>query len=357
LSAKPDGKFVAELRAVERDGFGSGRVPALIAVFGGAPYETIYPSYYNVGRGAMNMESLLRWDSQKRRAWVELSAPLRKLPQWRWRISTDERDEHWAVRSSFTGSAPELGGVHLSRELVAGSVTGFQSGRFRWWAGGEVSHRAFSGIRMGSALTPELVRGGWQAKVVSAIEYRVLDLPERRMWIAVGASSELARLWSAPARLYEKLQGSERLQWSPQATGDAWEIEQQLRAGKTFGEAPFDELWMLGVERDNDLWLRGLIGTRDGRKGSAPLGNRYFLANNSVYRRVYDNGLFGVKVGPLLDIGRVGAPAIGLAPKEWLVNTGGEAKLTVLGTGVLLTYGRDLRAGTNAFFATVAKQF
>jgi hypothetical protein len=114
---------------------------------------------------------------------------------------------------------------------------------------------------------------------------------------------------------------------------------------------------MLGVERDNELWLRGLIGTRDGRKGSAPLGDSYFLANNSVYRRVYDNGLFGVRAGPLLDVGRVGAPTSGLAPREWMVSTGAEAKVTVLGTGVLLTYGRDVRAGTNAVFATIVKQF
>jgi len=357
VSARPGGKFAAELNAAERNGFGAGRVPALIAVFGGAPYETIYPSYFNIGRSAMNVESVLRWDAEKRRAWVEISAPMRKLPQWRWRMATDERDENWAVRRSFTGTASELGAVRLSRELLAGSVTGFQTGRLTWSVGGEVSHRAFSRINLGSALTPPLVRGGWQVKATSTIEYRLLEVPERRMVVAVGGASELARLGANPARLYEKLQGWERMHWFPQATGDAWELEQRVRAGKTFGVAPFDELWMLGVERDNDLWLRGLTGTREGRKGSAPLGDSYFLANNSVYRRAYDNGLVGVKVGPLLDLGRAAAPASGLAPKEWLVTTGAEAKVTVLGTGVLLTYGHDLRAGTNAFFATVAKQF
>ena len=357
LRAKDDGKFVAELHAIERDGFGSGRWAAALAVFGGAPYETIYPSYYNMGGGAMNVESLLRWDAQKRRAFVEVSAPLHKLPQWRWRITTDDRDENWAVRGSFTGEAPTLGAVHVSREMLGGTVAEFQTGRLTWSTGGEFSHRAFSGITLGSALTPELVRGGWQAKSVSTIDYRLVDVPERRLWVTTGASSELARLWSTPARLYEKLQGSERMHWYPQATGDVYEMEQRVRAGKTFGAAPFDELWMLGVERDNDLWLRGLVGTRDGRKGSSPLGDSYFLVNNDFYRRVYDNGLFGVRAGPLLDVGRVGAPASWLAPRTWLVSTGAAAKLTVLGTGVVLTYGRDLRAGTNAFFGTVAKQF
>jgi hypothetical protein len=357
LNAQPDGKFVAELRAVERDGFGAGRWPALIAVFGGAPYETIYPSYYNLGGTATNVESLLRWDLEKRRAGVEISAPLRKLPQWRWRVATDERDEHWVVRRSFSGTAPELGAVRVSREQLAGSITGFPTGRTTWSAGGEISHRAFSGITLGSALTPLLVRGGWQVKVVGGIDHRVFDLPERRLWIAAGGTSELARLWSEPTRLYEKLEGSERMQWYPQATGDGWELEQRMRAGKVFGSAPFDELWMLGVERDNELWLRGLIGTRDGKKGSSPLGDSFFLANHSLYRRIYDNGLFGVEAGPLLDVGHMGAPTSGLAPREWLVSTGVAARVTVLGTGVVATYGRDLRAGTNAFFATVAKRF
>jgi hypothetical protein len=79
---------------------------------------------------------------------------MRKLPQWRWRMATDERDENWAVRRSFTGTASELGAVRLSRELLAGSVTGFQTGRLTWSVGGEVSHRAFSRINLGSALTP-----------------------------------------------------------------------------------------------------------------------------------------------------------------------------------------------------------
>ena len=34
---------------------------------------------------------------------------------------------------------------------------------------------------------------------------------------------------------------------------------------------------MLGLERDNDLWMRSHLGARNGLKGSAPLGRRYYL--------------------------------------------------------------------------------
>jgi hypothetical protein len=113
-------------------------------------------------------------------------------------------------------------------------------------------------------------------------------------------------------------------------------------------------MFILGVERDNDLWLRGLIGTRNGRKGSAPVGTSYVLSNSDVYRRLYSNGLFSIKAGPWLDIGKANAPTAGLAPRQWLFSAGVEARLTVFGAGVVLTYGRDLRSGTNGFYATLA---
>src|SRR5947208_15757638 len=74
----------------------------------------------------------------------------------------------------------------------------------------------------------------------------------------------------------------------------------QVRAGAAAGKLSLDQLFQLGVERDNDLWLRGHPGTIDGRKGAAPLGRRYFLANWEMDKNVYANGLISVKLGPFL---------------------------------------------------------
>jgi hypothetical protein len=38
------------------------------------------------------------------------------------------------------------------------------------------------------------------------------------------------------------------------------------------------------------------------------------------------------------------------------VDTGVEVKLSVLGTGVVLTYGRDLRTGNNAFYGSAMQK-
>ncbi len=102
--------------------------------------------------------------------------------------------------------------------------------------------------------------------------------------------------------------------------------------------------------------MRGHIATRDGKKGSSPVGDGFLLSNTDLLRRVYGNGLLSIQAGPLLDVGKMAAPTTGLSSGEWLVDTGLEARLTVLHTSVVLSWGRDLRAGTSAFWGTVGQQ-
>ncbi len=358
-------KFDIQFHARELDGFGSGRLPALVSTFAGAVYETIYPSYFDIGKTAANFQSLLRWDSQKLRAWFSISAPLHGLPQRRWQLQANFRDENWAIRRSFSGVAPVLGSLKLERESLEGSVAGFQSGRLQWTTGAELSHRSFRNVVEGTALTPALVVPGYELKYQASVDYKVLDIPERRFWMTMGAGSELARIWPAQPQVpgapsqFARLQGSALAHWFPEQGRDKYEMQARLRVGQTFGSAPFDELFLLGVERDTDLWLRGHIGTRDREKGSSPLGRNYILENADFSRLIYNNGLFGIMAGPLLDVARAGAPAsglsTGLATGQWLFDVGAAMKVTVLGTSFVLTYGRDLRAGSNAFYGTIAR--
>jgi tetratricopeptide (TPR) repeat protein len=351
LKARPDGNFDAEFHALERDGFGS-PLAALVSTFSGLPYETIYPSYYDLGRSAMNVRSLLRWDKQKRRAWVDVEAPLRDLPQHRWQMSLDARDENWAVRRSSTGNAPVLAALNLERQSLSASMDAFTTGRFQWSLGAQFSHRTYRSVDTGSALTPSLLIPGSGLAFLASVQGKPLDVPVHRFTLTTSASSETTRLWASPGHMFEKLQGSALAHWFPQAQSDNWEVQQRVRAGGALGTTPFDELFMLGVERDNDLWLRGHVGTRGGKKGSAPLGDRYLLSNSDLYRRIYSNGLLGIEVGPLSDIGRIGAPTAGLATHQWMFDTGVQARLTVLGTNVVFTWSHDLRTGNNSFFGT-----
>src|SRR5262249_36399301 len=152
-------------------------------------------------------------------------------------------------------------------------------------------------------------------------------MPERRFTLEAEVSSQTARLWSQPVQTSEKLQGSLRWHWFPRAQGDDFEMRLQLRSGKTLGTVPFAELFMLGLERDNDLPMRAHIGTHDGRKGSAPLGRKYFLANWETDKNLYGNGIVALKVGPFLDTGKITDPLPTLGSREWLCDTGAQIKL------------------------------
>lgn len=355
LAARSDGRFDADFHAVERNGFGNGWLQSVVSVFSGLPYETVYPSYFNIGRSARNFDSLVRWDAQKRRIWLSFAEPIHTFPQWRWQAAADGRDENWAIRGSFTGTAPVLGSFNLRREVGTATITSIHSGRLQWNSGGELSHRSYSNVVPGSSLTTDLMSPGYELKYLAGLRTELLDVPEHRFSVSAAVSSESARLWSSPARLFEKLQGGATLHWLPQAEDNRFELGQRVRGGGTLGRAPIDELWMIGVERDNDLWLRAHVGTRDGQKGSSPLGDRFFLSNSDFCRRMWSNGLITVEAGPLLDVARVAAPTTALATQRWLFDAGAEVKLRVLGTGVVLTYGRDLRTGNNAFYGSVAE--
>ena len=355
LDARSEGNFDAQFHALERNGFGDGWLQSSISTFSGVPYETIYPSYFNIKGSATNFDSLIRWDAQKRRIWFSFSGPVHYQPRWRWHLDADGRDENWAIRNSFTGTAPVLASFKLKSQVATANFTSIRSGRFQWTSGGELSHRVYSRIVTGSSLTPDLISKGFELKHLAGLNATVLDLPEHRFTVTASTSSQFARLWSYPPRLFEKLQGTATTHWLPQAEGNRYEFTQRFRGGGVIGSAPLDEFWMIGVERDTDLWLRGHIGTRDGRKGSSPIADRYFLSNSDFYRGIWGNGLISIQAGPFLDVARVSSPTPALAPKQWLFDTGAEVKLTVLGTSVVLTYGRDLRNGNNAFYGSAVQ--
>jgi tetratricopeptide (TPR) repeat protein len=353
LQARSDGRFDILFRNRERDGWGQGKLEKLFLLLRGLPFQSITPEFYNLHNEATNFVSMYRWDAQKRRVQARLSGPFKANPRFRYRLMADLRGENWDIRKSFQGLAPVLGSFNLRREAVVANFAAMESGRWRWSAGGEVSHRDFRSVIPGTALTPSLLAQGYQLKQLTQLDAELWHVPERRLTVEGGASSQAGRIWSQPSHSFEKLQGSLRFHWLPQSQGDDYEIQHRIRAGKTFGDVPFDELFILGLERDNDLEMRGHIGTREGRKGSAPLGRNYFLSNWEADKNVYRNGIFTVKFGPFLDTGKITDASTALGSQKWLWDAGAQAKVSIFGVGFAFSYGKDLRSGNNAFYVTV----
>ena len=149
---------------------------------------------------------MYRWDAEKRRVRAGLSGPFKANPKFRYGLTADLRGENWDIRKSFQGPAPVLGSFNLRREAVAAEFAAMESGRWRWSAGAEVSHRDFRSVVPGTALTPDLLAKGYQLKQVTQVDAELWRLPERRMTLDAGASSQAGRIWSQPSHSFEKLQ-------------------------------------------------------------------------------------------------------------------------------------------------------
>lgn len=355
LAALPDGKFDAVFRGREVNGWGTTKVEALVRTFHGLPFQEITPEYFNFNGSAVNVVSLIRWDPDKRRLTSEISGPLVDDPRWRFRLSTDWRNENWDVVTSFTGPATLLAALNLRRESFQAEIARLVGARWRWSLGAELSHRDFRNVEALNALTAQALAQGYLLKQTARLEYEFVHLPEHRLTLSSGVNGQTGRLWSQPGESFAKLQALLEAHWLPRPVSDDFQTRWTLRAGRTFGDLPFDELFMLGLERDNDLPMRAHIGTRDGRKGSAPLGRNYFLSNWETDKNLYSNGLLALKLGPFVDTGKITDPAPLLGSHTWLCDTGGQLKLRVLGVAAVFSYGKDLRTGNNAFYATVSR--
>lgn len=357
LVARPDGTFDSVLRAQELNGFGNTKIEALLRTFRGLPFQEITPQYDNWRGSATNASALARWDPDKRLYFGEISGPLGHDPQWRYHIGIDVRNENWVVRNGFAGPAPVLAALNLRREAGSAQISHLIGWRWQWLLGAEFSNRDFRSVVPGAILSAPLLADGFELKQTATVQYQILRSPEHRLEISSGATSQAAKIWSSPSQSFEKLQAWLNAYWFPRARGDDFESVGSARVGRTFGAIPFDELFMLGLERDNDpaLWMRAHIGTRDGEKGSAPLGNNFFLSKWETDKNIYSNGLLTFRLGPFVDTGKITGPGGALGSQKWLTDTGAEAKLRILGVGVALAYGKDLRTGNNAFYVTLAR--
>src|SRR5713226_1511262 len=345
------------LHLAERNGWGDSKVEGIVSLLSGLPYATIYPEFYNLGRDAVNLTSLARWDSEKRRVSLSFSQPLYGDPSLRLRLYADARNENWNLAQTLLGTGTPLTDLNLRRAAAGAEVHSIVNDRWSWSAGAEVANRDFRNLGTpSSSAGREFFTDSTSLAAWLGTERTLFRAPEPRFTLDSTVQAKAGREFANGLGPFATLRGSLRAHWFPRAKGDDYELQARIRAGATAGKATLDELFELGIERDNDLWLRGHAGTLDGRKGAAPLGRRFFLANGETDKNIYQNGFFTVKLGPFLDNGAVADSSGLFGSQRWLWDTGAQCKVRILGSlTIVLSYGRDLRGGRDVFYGTVLR--
>jgi tetratricopeptide (TPR) repeat protein len=357
LAPASAGTYDATLHLTERNGWGDSRLEGALSLLSGVPYATVYPEFYNLGGRAMNVTSLLRWDSEKRRAYAALSTPFRNDPSLRLQFFFDARNENWNLTNTFFASGAPLTALNLRRAVGGAELHSVVNGQWNWSTGIEISNRSF---RNANGAAPGVAKTFFTDTTSFAYWLRadrsLHRIPEHRFTLDSTTEARIGRGFAQDLGAFASARISLDAHWLPRATGDDYEMRTRLRASGTFGRVTLDDLYQLGIERDNDLWLRGHAGTSGGRKGAAPLGRRYFLANWEQDKNVYANGIFSIKLGPFLDTGAIADSSGLFGSRQWLWDTGAQCKVQVFGSvTIVFSYGRDLRGGRNVFYGTVMR--
>jgi tetratricopeptide (TPR) repeat protein len=329
-----------------------GKVDRIVSTLRGLPYQTLYPEF-DLGRGAGHVSSLLRFDRNKLRVFAAASAPAGGDPRQRLQVYVDARREIWDLSRSLQGGSA-LTGVRLDKIEAGGEFRSVVDGTWSWSAGLSLSDRRYGNARLNPAAAA-FFSDGVLLKSRARLDRTLLRIPEKNLTITASANADLGRLFAPGFGTFQRVGGSVEMRWLPSG-GRKYELRSGLRSAKTFGPVPLDELFMLGLERDIDLPLAAHIGTDSGKKGNAPLGRAYFLTNLEFSRTVYTNAFLNVKLGPILDTGRISDPSGVFGSRKWLVDTGAQLRIGILGSATLvLSYGKDLRGGRNALYATALR--
>jgi hypothetical protein len=315
------------------------------------PYQAVAADFYNIHQRAANLRSLWRWDPNKRRIQISLSGPLNMNPRTEYNYFADLRDERWDLRQTF--QATPVGDLRLRRaELGANFEIGLTP-KLEWTVGGRVAYRQYSNVSSNAFFA-----NGWSAEIDNRLDY-AWHWPERRVRVDNFASFDAGHLFTtSPSRLITARAGV-KAEWLPGSRGDTYRLTQRIQTGRTFGNAPLDELFMLGMERDNDydLWLRVTVATRDGKKGNAPLGREFSISQTDFDRKLIELPLVRLEAGPFLDAGWVGDPSRLVGSYRVLYDAGLQLTVhTLSAIDVRFVYGRDLVSGRGAFYTAVSRK-
>src|SRR3989442_10141102 len=231
LSPADSGNYDATLHLAERNGWGDSKVEGVVSLLSGLPYATVYPEFYNLGHDAVNLTSLARWDSEKRRVFLTLSTPLYGDPGLRLQVYADARNENWNLSQTFFGAGTPLTGLNMRRAAFGLEVHSIVNGRWNWSAGADIANRNFRNVSaVASPAERTFFTGSTSLAGRLRFERTLARVAERRFTLDSSAEARAGREFADGLGPFATLRGSLRAHWVPRSPGDDYEMQGQIRA-------------------------------------------------------------------------------------------------------------------------------
>jgi len=161
--------------------------------------------------------------------------------------------------------------------------------------------------------------------------------PSEQFNVDTSVSIEAGKLFGPDSIRFAKLVNATSLRWKS--------LTSLVRVGRDIGQVPFDERFIIGLDRDSDLWLRAHSATVDGRKNASNTSRSFALTNSDFQKVLANPGWFRLSAGPFVDTGKSS-----FSPR-WLVDGGIEVRFSILGAFEMnLSYGKSLTDKRHALF-------
>lgn len=129
---------------------------------------------------------------------------------------------------------------------------------------------------------------------MGAVEHQLVRSPERSLTVDSFGRAELGRRLVRDWGSFAKLSGGLRLRW---AAGKKNVLSGTFRGGAAWERLPSTSC--MCWEWSATTTCGGDVGTHRGKKGSAPLGTRYFLLNWELDRTLHESGPLKLQAGPV----------------------------------------------------------
>ncbi|MCI0612095.1 hypothetical protein L0244_03815 [bacterium] len=338
-----NGKFNLILHSMERGSWKSSAYKNLMYTFRGVFWQTINPEFHNINGRAMSLDSMLRWDKEKLRAKARLSMPFAGNAAHRISWNADWRNEEWELSNQDN--------FELTRSEFEAELQSRPAGAWGWSNGIAISKQEFTN----SSASP-LFNDGWVTHYRIGSEFDWLRFLEHRFTVKSSFNGSISKSFGHTSSLFGLLTTETEALWHPQSKGEDYVSRFRIGLGKAFGQVPFDELFILGVKSDTKLLMRA---HKEGNKrGNNPMGTEYLLVNYDIDKIVYSNSFFEWKVSPFIDIGKINDRNGMFAPQRWLIDSGIQSKFGIIKSmNLVVTYGRNLRNGSDTFFVAGSNEF
>lgn len=355
LSPGSSESYILDFRSIQHDGWGTSRLDALARLLRDLP-TTVHFDYYNLRGSAININSMFRWDENRRRVSAALSMPLGDNPRWRFTLQTDARNENWDLSRTFRGSSVPISRLNLQKIEFGPELKRVENGRWSWQTGIVYTYRRFRNVPSLSPAAAAFFTSGGSLEYRASTNYQILDVPGHRLTIDTGVSGSFGKNFARALGPFGTIEASVAIEWFPLPEGDDYQTTLRFRTGRAFGPATLDQLYQLGIERDNNLPVRGISGTRHDFKGNAPLGREFALWNWETDKTIFENGYVTVQLGPFFDVGRIADPSGMFGSPGWLWDPGIQCKFRLFGdVEVVVSYGRDLHSGSSVLYESASR--